>query len=899
MNPPFGDPPRPAKDYIFDRYGAAKTELYASFLDRLLEMTPGGLVGCISSRSGYFLRTLEKWRCISLLGHQRRVRIYADLGGAVLDAAVECACVVVGVAAESIHCLASTSEFQGHDLIAAASSIREGRTVANHRLVRPNQLRSLPGATFAFTLPPDLLTLFTSRRALADFGFVAKQGIGTSDNFRFLRLWWEVPAGQGFWSPYAKGGAFSPFVYGGNLVAHWSCNGAEVKAYSEKLYGSWSKQITNTRYFGRKGLTYASRTHREFAPALLPSGSAFDTKGCCVFSEEERTDSEWLALLGYMNSRLFAALLRVGLARVASGLARQYNESLVMAMPVPLGLGSRDIAGQSRQLLDLHGNIEATQETSRFFDPSYYRELVGGDVGSRKLTSLRGRLRAQWEQQGILASRLDREVLRIELGSPSQELLKYLTGEVGRLPDEEAGLVGTVWDVFRKTSLFQVASNEKRELSEIAFACVSLAFGHEMGRLWREPTSRNPEEPECGIFSEAQSLLLPDFPRHAYLVDDPGAPNDCVEALLQGFSALGSANPAAAAANSALACLGSNDVRRLLREQFFSYHLKRYSGDKRKAPVYWQLATSSGRYSVWLYYHRLDRDTLYGLLADAVSPKLKHEERRLVRFAQDAGPHPTSAQRKELDAMDQFVVELRAFREEVTRVAALWNPNPNDGVIINCAPLWRLVPQHRDWQTECKMVWDKLVAGDYDWAHLAMHLWSERVVPKCANDRSLAIAHGLEDVFWYEGSNGKWQPRKVDQAEFDQLIKDRTSVAVKDALKSLLEAPASATGRSIRRKARRAKASGRKTTSARPNAAANGASSFGRSSATVDAELLDKVKKAIGTNSDGASKADVIDATGITASEWNKAIKAFLADGSVIRSGERSGARYHLRGGDA
>ena len=46
--------------------------------------------------------------------------------------------------------------------------------------------------------------------------------------------------------------------------------------------------------------------------------------------------------------------------------------------------------------------------------------------------------------------------------------------------------------------------------------------------------------------------------------------------------------------------------------------------------------------------------------------------------------------------------------------------------------------------------------AEHDWAHLAMHLWPERVVPKCAKDRSLAIAHGLEEVFWVEGIDGKW-----------------------------------------------------------------------------------------------------------------------------------------------
>jgi hypothetical protein len=71
-----------------------------------------------------------------------------------------------------------------------------------------------------------------------------------------------------------------------------------------------------------------------------------------------------------------------------------------------------------------------------------------------------------------------------------------------------------------------------------------------------------------------------------------------------------------------------------------------------------------------------------------------------------------------------------------------------------------------------------------------MHLWPERVVPKCATDRSLAIAHGLEDVFWVEGEDGKWKPRVALTRAVDELVRERTSIAVKAALKSLLVAPA-------------------------------------------------------------------------------------------------------------
>ena len=230
-----------------------------------------------------------------------------------------------------------------------------------------------------------------------------------------------------------------------------------------------------------------------------------------------------------------------------------------------------------------------------------------------------------------------------------------------------------------------------------------------------------------------------------------------------------------------------NEFRDWLRREFFPRHIAAYSSRPRSAPIYWQLATPSASYSVWCYYHRLTRDTFFRVANDYVTPKVDHEERKLNTLRQEAGPDPSSKQRKEIDAQETFVAELRAFLTEVKRIAPLWNPNLNDGVIINFAPLWRLVPQHKAWQKECKKVWDKLVKGDYDWAHLAMHLWPERVVPKCQDDRSLAIAHGLEDEFWYEDDEGNWTARPEPTQSIDDLVKERTSPAVEAALASLVE----------------------------------------------------------------------------------------------------------------
>ena len=283
------------------------------------------------------------------------------------------------------------------------------------------------------------------------------------------------------------------------------------------------------------------------------------------------------------------------------------------------------------------------------------------------------------------------------------------------------------------------------------------------------------------------------------LVDDPGHPADLGGALREELARQWRGRPQASLDGMFSTVAGTS----VLRVDFFPAHLKQFTAARRKAPIYWQLATPSASYSVWCYYRRLTRDTFFRVANDYVVPKVDHEERKLNSLRQEAGPDPSSKQRKTIDAQETFVAELRAFATEVTRIAPLWNPNLNDGVIINFAPLWRLVPQHKPWQKECKACWDKLVKGDYDWAHLAMHLWPERVVPKCKEDRSLAIAHGLEDDLWYEDDDGKWQKRQGTGDRIEEIVLDRSSTAVKAALQDLLEAPAPA---GTARRKRRAKA---------------------------------------------------------------------------------------------
>jgi hypothetical protein len=55
-------------------------------------------------------------------------------------------------------------------------------------------------------------------------------------------------------------------------------------------------------------------------------------------------------------------------------------------------------------------------------------------------------------------------------------------------------------------------------------------------------------------------------------------------------------------------------------------------------------------------------------------------------------------------------------------------------------------PQKTRSRKDLKNCWEKLAAGEYDWAHLAHSMWPDRVREKCKIDRSLAIAHNLEHL---------------------------------------------------------------------------------------------------------------------------------------------------------
>jgi hypothetical protein len=100
MNPPFGAGSLVAKKEFEKHYPRTKNDLYAAFVERGIQLLHRrGMLGAITSRTGFFLSSFQKWREEILLKEAPPV-VFADLGYGVLDSAmVEVAAYCLEVAA--------------------------------------------------------------------------------------------------------------------------------------------------------------------------------------------------------------------------------------------------------------------------------------------------------------------------------------------------------------------------------------------------------------------------------------------------------------------------------------------------------------------------------------------------------------------------------------------------------------------------------------------------------------------------------------------------------------------------------------------------------------------------------------------------------------------------------
>jgi hypothetical protein len=536
----------------------------------------------------------------------------------------------------------------------------------------------------------------------------ARKGTTSADDFRFARLWFEAPATER-WVDYAKGGPFSPFHIDVSMKINWMDGAKELRAFPPAY-------IRNEPYNYRPGLSWPIKNRFSFKARILPARCIFSHVSSSIFHSLD-SRSDLLSLLAVTSSSVFSYLIQ-------SISGWNFEVGSVQSTPVPDTFGTYK---ERLAELGLRGwRIAREHDLSLENSRSFILPLP-----------LLQRSRQEVESQ------------------PSQNTLEQVIAEIDQV----------AWRVYEASPVFipirravedsdEQADDEDADDASAGLAAddslISWAVGVAFGRFdWRLATGEREDPPEPDPFDPLPAKspgMRPDgaAPFHDYsgiLVDDQGHAHDLPRLIEEVLTRVKADVP--------------GDVRRWLQRDFFPLHLKQYSKSRRKAPIYWPLSTSSGSYTLWLYYPSVTSQTLYTAVNDFVEPKLKQVSRDTATL-RDKGAARSRDDEKAFEALQTVELELIELRDTLLQIAPTYRPNHDDGVQITAAPLWQLF-RHKPWQKILKDTWAKLEKGDYDWAHLAMAYWPDRVREKCKTDKSLAIAHDLENLY----VEPKPQPKKA------------------------------------------------------------------------------------------------------------------------------------------
>ena len=360
MNPPFGAPSTKSKEYIDNNYPLTKNDVYAAFVERGLEkLVNRGMIGAITSRTGFFLKAFEEWREQILL-KQSNPLLIADLGHGVLDTAmVETAAYTIEKNKDKypiliVYRLLSEDDNKKGEVLKNSINKYNKNIV---KITNTNSFSLVPTSPFSYWISDDLRKKFIEFLPFEkNYGEVRK-GLGTCDDFRFLRLKWEVPVESincicvsGFnesnvdslveqfitqtnskkWSYLLKGGEYSPFYSDVHLVVNWQNNGSEIRSFYTDD-GKLKSRPQNRQYYFRPGLTWTRRTTSRFSIRILPLGVIFSDLSNIILPYNTNNNFTYMALF---SSNVYYALMKLSLG-ADDAAARTYDIGIIQRLPVP------------------------------------------------------------------------------------------------------------------------------------------------------------------------------------------------------------------------------------------------------------------------------------------------------------------------------------------------------------------------------------------------------------------------------------------------------------------------------------------------------------------------------------------------------------------------------------
>lgn len=706
------------KQFMGGFYSVAKYDLYSGFMVRARYLTMHRASwGMIVLPGWMSLSSFEKFR-IDLLDHQcleTMVHFGRGLFGSDFGSVGFTFC---NHAAPDDHVAVFRRLFERHVEVRSIDAIR--RLFLNvdygHYETKQSIFDLIPGRPIVYWASRQMLNAFEVGVPLSDVA-LAKQGLATGDNERFLRQWFEVSADRSYmrarnredahasgarWFPHNKGGEFRKWWGNQRLVVNWVDDGADYYQYIDSHPGCGTRVQGIESYF-RTCVSWARVSSGESSFRFFDSSSIFSDKGPGIFVE---SDDALCQVLGFVNSSVTSNLqvviaptvmFEVGQVKNLPWIEPDFFDSAGVERLIEIfriDWDARETSWDFARPPYLRGGCSLLQDA---FDDWYRRSCETAEEAQRLETENN----RYWADVYGLADEVEVDVplSRVSLTYNPRFAFTPTKGAPERSEDEYR------WLHYQRSA---------REL-------ISWAIGVTMGRY-------SIDAPGLVLADQASSLddfrarvadsrLEPDddgiIPVTGGAFDDDASRR--VKAVLRvvfGASDLGdniefltrclAVKPGSSTAEFVPPVIPADPERALedyMAKSFAADHQKDYSG----RPVYWSLESPKGTFRALIYLHRYTPDTVGQILTKYAAPfvdRLKAESEAVGRERDAVMGDDRKANReraridKKRSEIDAKVAEVQGYIDSVLQPLAQRriHLDLDDGVRINRLKLaygWR------------------------------------------------------------------------------------------------------------------------------------------------------------------------------------------------------------------
>lgn len=727
------------KVYVGKEYPNTKGDIMATFMERGMELcTNKGKMGMINQDSWMFTSSYEGYRTslfysnihIDSLIHLGP-HAFAEISGEIVKTTTfifsknsisSKGCYI------NVYDLSSHKEKENETLLAIKNKDSKRFFIASQK-----DFTYIEGTPICFWGKEKLYNIYKENKSLSQV-CLAKQGLATGNNNRFLRVWFEVSkvvigtnidgtetahnSGKK-WFPYNKGGGTKARRWSGNisLIVNWENDGYEIKNITDEK-GKQKSRPQNTGFYFKPSISWGLISGPLFR--YFPQGFIYDVQGMSCFFEHTRIYKE----LAWLNSKVFNEVSNL----ISPAGHIQIGEIGKMPACDNCPEGASELAKQnisiSKSDWDAHEtswdftsnellSIDTDSYESIMHDYADYH-LISIDLAPAEPSKLSWRVdiyKKKWETM-FLRLHQNEETLN-EKFIHIYGLEDELTPDV---PLDEVTILqqGEISIEKEKT---EDGSKEDEKIiwhdDVIIKQFISYLVGCFMGRY-------SVDKPGLIIANQHQDLSSLDLqvdgiensPRSTLSIDDDGIvpiiqesdffADDMTERIQLAIKTLFGKEQYYENMKYIELTIGK-PLRDYLYKDYYADHQQMYSVKGAKRPIYWLFSSrmgdkhKKGYFKTLVYMHRMEADTLSKLHADYVHPYINKVEQQLREAEEETlRDDLTQAQRnralKLVNELKEKVKEVKEFEQELVEMAShRLTIDLDDGVKANYPKFYPLV----------------------------------------------------------------------------------------------------------------------------------------------------------------------------------------------------------------